>query len=261
MANQLLGDKAKDGVLELNASDDRGIDTVRDKIKSFASKKLTLPEGRHKIIILDEADSMTEAAQQALRLVISNYSNTTRFALACNDSTKIIEPIQSRCVILRFSRLETKEITERLIKVMNIEGVEYDQEGLNVLALSAEGDMRHGLNNLQSTVVGFGKVTKENVYRVVDIPKPEEIQDVVSGCETFDLDKVLWRLDNLIQEGYTALDIVGSLTREIELKEIDEIKKIRALKELTISKMKALDGIVGKDHLYGLVARIIKVFQ
>lgn len=95
----------RDAVLELNASDDRGIDVIRGKIKSFAQRRVTLPPGRHKLVILDEADSMTSAAQQALRRTMEIYSHTTRFALACNNSTKIIEPIQSRCAVLRYSRL------------------------------------------------------------------------------------------------------------------------------------------------------------
>ena len=92
----MLKDTYKEAVLELNASDERGIEVVRDKIKSFAHQKVVVPENMHKIIILDEADSMTDSAQQALRMVMTEYTDTTRFALACNDSSKIIEPIQSR---------------------------------------------------------------------------------------------------------------------------------------------------------------------
>ncbi|KAG6971119.1 hypothetical protein JG688_00004567 [Phytophthora aleatoria] len=115
LARELLGTSMKQAVLELNASDDRGIDTVRSKIKMFAQQKVTLPPGRHKIVILDEADSMTAAAQQALRRTMEIFSATTRFALACNNSTKIIEPIQSRCAILRFTRLPDEMLLRRLL--------------------------------------------------------------------------------------------------------------------------------------------------
>ena len=94
--------------------DDRGIDVVRNKIKMFAQKKVSLPPGRHKIVILDEADSMTSGAQQALRRTMEIFSGTTRFALACNQSSKVIEPIQSRCAIVRFTKLSDKEVLDRV---------------------------------------------------------------------------------------------------------------------------------------------------
>ena len=118
LAHELLGDNFKKAVIELNASDERGINVVRDKIKRFAQQKIPLPEGRHKIIILDEADSMTSSAQGSMRVTISDYSNTTRFVLACNDSSKIIEAIQSRCTVLRFGKLSSEEIKERLKYVL-----------------------------------------------------------------------------------------------------------------------------------------------
>jgi replication factor C subunit 2/4 len=154
LAHQLLGAAYKEGVLELNASDERqvlsgfalrrltrvcrGIDVVRNKIKAFAQKKVTLPPGRHKIVILDEADrqatfryhqlvltypSMTAGAQQALRRTMEIFSNTTRFALACNQSNKIIEPIQSRCAILRYTKLSDAQVMKRLLEICEAEKV------------------------------------------------------------------------------------------------------------------------------------------
>jgi replication factor C subunit 2/4 len=110
IVNELLGEANKHAVKELNASDERGIDVVRTTIKSFAQKECHLPKGLTKVIILDEADSLTEGAQQALRMIMSNYAETTRFVLSCNNSSKIIEPIQSRCIILRFSKLKDSEV-------------------------------------------------------------------------------------------------------------------------------------------------------
>ena len=125
--------------MELNASDDRGIDVVRNKIKQFAQTKILLPPGRQKIIILDEADSMTPGAQQALRRTIEIYSNTTRFAFACNQSLKIIEPLQSRCAILRYNRLSDEEVLARLLEIIKMEDVKYNTEGLQALIFTAEG--------------------------------------------------------------------------------------------------------------------------
>merc|ERR1719365_555863 len=127
---ELLGaERYKSAILELNASDDRGIDVVRNKIKSFAKRKVQLPPGRHKIIILDEADSMTKSAQQALRRTMELYSSTTRFALACNSSEKIIEPIQSRCAMLRYSKLTDAQILVKVIQVCKAETIEYSNDG------------------------------------------------------------------------------------------------------------------------------------
>lgn len=166
LARILLGPNFREGVLELNASNERGIDVVRNKIKMFAQTKVSLPKGRHKIIILDEADSMTEGAQQAMRRTMEIYSDTTRFALACNRSDKIIEPIQSRCAMLRFSKLSDEQILAKAIEVCQIEKLAYDKEGLEAIVFTAQGDMRQALNNLQSTANGYGYVSAENVSKV-----------------------------------------------------------------------------------------------
>ncbi|KAK1055784.1 replication factor C subunit 4, partial [Friedmanniomyces endolithicus] len=176
LARQLLGDAYKEAVLELNASDERGIDVVRNRIKGFAQKKVTLPGGRQKIVILDEADSMTSGAQQALRRTMEIYSGTTRFAFACNQSNKIIEPLQSRCAILRYSRLTDGQVVKRLYQICKAENVEYSDDGIAALVFSAEGDMRQAINNLQSTFAGFGFVSGDNVFRIVDSPHPVKVQ-------------------------------------------------------------------------------------
>uniref|UniRef100_A0A915J4P2 Replication factor C subunit 2 n=1 Tax=Romanomermis culicivorax TaxID=13658 RepID=A0A915J4P2_ROMCU len=136
LAQELLGPSFSQAVLELNASNDRGIDVVRTKIKMFAQQKVTLAPGKHKIIILDEADSMTDGAQQALRRTMEIYSKTTRFALACNQSDKIIEPIQSRCAILRFSKLSDEQVTQRVLEVCKAESVNYTQDGIEAIEIS-----------------------------------------------------------------------------------------------------------------------------
>jgi replication factor C subunit 2/4 len=120
-------------------TNNRGIEVVRNRIKMFAQKKVTLPPNRHKIIILDEADSMTSGAQQALRRTMELYSSTTRFALACNMSSKIIEPIQSRCAILRYTPLNDEQVLQRLVELCRAESIEYTPEGLEALIFTCEG--------------------------------------------------------------------------------------------------------------------------
>lgn len=118
------------------------------------------------------AGSMTPSAQQALRRTMELYSSTTRFALACNTSGKIIEPIQSRCAILRYTRLTDEEVLSRVVRVCAEEGVSYEDKGLEALLFTAEGDMRNALNNLQATHAGFGHISQENVFKVRCGPPP-----------------------------------------------------------------------------------------
>lgn len=231
LAHALLGTTYKDAVLELNASDERGIDVVRNRIKAFAQKKVTLPTGRHKIIILDEADSMTAGAQQALRRTMEIYSNTTRFALACNQSNKIIEPIQSRCAILRYARLSEAQLLKRLLQLCEAEKVKYSEDGLAALIFSAEGDMRQAINNLQSCVAGFDFVNGENVFKVADQPSPVAIQSLLNSCQKGQMDPAMDKLREVCDKGYSAVDVITTLFRVVKtLDNMEEYLKLDYIK-------------------------------
>ncbi|KAI9505240.1 replication factor C subunit 4 [Coemansia spiralis] len=259
LAHTLLGPTYKEAVLELNASDDRGIDVVRNRIKMFAQKKVNLPTGRHKIIILDEADSMTPGAQQALRRTMEIYSNTTRFALACNLSGKIIEPIQSRCAILRYGKLQNEQILHRLVEICRFENVEYTPEGLDAIAFSADGDMRQAVNNLQSTASGFGLITPENVFRVCDQPHPVVIRKMLENCSKGDVDEAVACVTHLWTQGYSAIDIITSIFRVVKVyDELDEDKKLRFVREIGTTHMRIVDGLQTLVQLQGLAARLSK---
>lgn len=140
---------------------------------------------------------MTSGAQQALRRTMEIYSSTTRFAFACNQSNKIIEPIQSRCAILRYARLTDAQIVKRLKQVCDAEKVEHNEEGIAALVFSAEGDMRQAINNLQSTWSGFGFVSGDNVFRVVDSPHPIKVQAMIKACWEGKIDAALETLNEL----------------------------------------------------------------
>jgi replication factor C subunit 2/4 len=246
----------KDAVLELNASNDRGIDVVRNKIKTFAQQKVTLPPGRHKIIILDEADSMTDGAQQALRRTMEIYSKTTRFALACNDSEKIIEPIQSRCAMLRYSRLSDAEILEKIMQVCEKEELLYTDDGLEATIFTSQGDMRQALNNLQSTHAGFGYINSENVFKVCDEPHPLLIKEMLTLCTQSNLDSSYAILKGLWDKGYSSHDIITNIFRVCKTHPMAEYLKLEYIKEIGLTHMKIVEGVDSLLQLTALLARL-----
>lgn len=258
LANELLGPElVLLATLELNASDDRGIDVVRNKIKQFAQTKILLPPGRHKIIILDEADSMTPGAQQALRRTMELYSNTTRFAFACNQSLKIIEPLQSRCAILRYNKLADDQVLSRLLEIAKMEDVKYNSEGLKALIFTAEGDMRQAINNMQSTVAGFGFVDDVNVFKIVDQPHPLVIKKILNACVSKSIDEAIDLLDTLWKKGYSAIDIVTlSFKVAKTLPGIDELKRLDMIKEVGFTHMRVLEGVLSYLQLCGMYAKL-----
>jgi replication factor C subunit 2/4 len=277
LARQMLGDSYKEAVLELNASDERGkphqlrrgimpnkrtlgIDVVRNRIKGFAQKKVTLPQGRQKLVILDEADSMTSGAQQALRRTMEIYSATTRFAFACNQSNKIIEPLQSRCAILRYSRLTDAQVVKRLLQIIEAEKVEYSEDGLAALVFTAEGDMRQAINNLQSTWAGFGFLSGDNVFKVVDSPHPIKIQAMLKACYEGKVDAALETLKELWDLGYSSHDIISTMFRVTKtIPTLSENSKLEFIKEIGFTHMKILDGVQSLLQLSGCVARLSRI--
>ncbi|XP_037091915.1 replication factor C subunit 2-like [Pollicipes pollicipes] len=258
LARLMLGPAFKSAVLELNASNERGIDVVRNKIKTFAQTQVTLPRGRHKIVILDEADSMTDGAQQALRRIMELYSNSTRFALACNTSEKIIEPIQSRCAMLRYSRLSDAQLLAKLLRVCELEQVSYTDDGLEAIVFTAEGDMRQGLNNLQSTFRGFGHVNSENVFKVCDEPHPMLIKDMLTHCAKADIDEAYKIMSHLWRLGYAAEDIITNVFRIVKHHELAEYLKLEFLKEVGYTHMRIAQGETTLLQLSALLARLCR---
>ncbi|XP_027226849.2 replication factor C subunit 2 [Penaeus vannamei] len=256
LARAILGPSFKEGVMELNASNDRGIDVVRNKIKMFAQQKVTLPKGKHKIIILDEADSMTDGAQQALRRTMELYSNTTRFALACNSSEKIIEPIQSRCAMLRYSKLNDSQVLAKIIEVCRKEDLSHTEDGLEAIVFTAQGDMRQALNNLQSTAQGFSHVSAENVFKVCDEPHPLLIKDMIQHCVKTNFDDAYKVLNHLWKMGYAAEDIISNIFRVSKNTNMSEYLKLEFIKEIGYTHLRIVQGNSSLLQLSGLLARL-----
>lgn len=176
---------------------------------------------------------MTPGAQQALRRTMEIYSATTRFALACNTSSKIIEPIQSRCAILRFGRLSPKEVLQRLLQIAKAENIGYTAEGLDALIFTAEGDLRQAINNMQATISGFGFVSPENVFRVCDQPHPGIIETIIEACIKGEIDTAQEGLDQLCSLGYAPVDMVSTffrVTKGMPFSKIPEATQLEFIK-------------------------------
>lgn len=254
-----MGSNFKDAVIELNASNERGIDVVRNKIKMFAQSKMTLEPNQHKIVILDEADSMTAGAQQALRRTMEVYSNTTRFALACNSSEKIIEPIQSRCAVIRFSKISDKRIADKIVEICKKEGLQYDNEGIEAIVFTAQGDLRQAINNLQSVSDGFNKnISSENVFKVCDEPHPLYIKDMFKCCLESKIDEAYAILSNLYHLGYSPEDIIGNIFRICKTYPLPEYLKLEFIKEIGITQIRICQGVNSLVQFSGLLARLCK---
>lgn len=180
MARKLYGNQLQNMVLELNASDDRGIDVVRQQVQDFASTQSISfgAKAAVKLVLLDEADAMTKDAQFALRRVIEKYTRSTRFALICNNVNKIIPALQSRCTRFRFAPLDAVHVTQRLKHVISSEGLDVHEDGLKALVWLSNGDMRKALNILQSTHMASPQITEEAVYLCTGNPMPKDIEQI-----------------------------------------------------------------------------------
>lgn len=203
---------------------------------------------------------MTSGAQQALRRTMEIYSDTTRFAFACNASNKIIEPLQSRCAILRYSRLTDAQIATRLLQICAAESVPHNDSGLAALVFSAEGDMRQAINNLQSTFSGFGLVSGDNVFRVVDSPHPVKVQVLILACWDGRIDAALAVLEELWSAGYSCHDIVSTMFRVTKsVPGLSEHARLEFVREIGFAHMRVLEGVQTLLQLGGCVARLCRV--
>jgi replication factor C subunit 2/4 len=270
IANQLYGPQIKSRVLELNASDERGIDVIRTKVKTFSS--LVVPKNTagdypcppYKIIILDEADNMTEDAQNALRRTIENYSSVTRFCLICNYVSRIIEPLASRCAKFRFRPLSFDGLQSRLVTVRDLEGVKgVTQEVLDALIEVSQGDMRRAITYLQSIHRLYGNdINVESVYMVSgSIPK-KEIQDVLTICQSNSFGQVQACVNKLSLDGYSAGQFLEQLlSHVIAQPDLTNVQKSIIVDAIARADQCLVDGADEFLQMFSVFSVIMKAFS
>ena len=214
LVKSILGEYWRQNFLELNASDARGIETVRTNIKNFCRLK---PVGApFRIIFLDEVDNMTKDAQHALRREMEMYTKTASFILSCNYSSKIIDPIQSRCAIFRFAPIKGQDIIKRLEYIANEENVDYDSTSIETIVYFAEGDMRKAVNLLQAAASGEEKITEDKIYDVVSKAKPKDINEMITKALTGDFlgARDLLR-ETMVLQGTSGEDMVNQIYQDV----------------------------------------------
>lgn len=257
IARQLFGESWNNNFLELNASDERGIDVVRVKVKDFARTK-ALGDVPFKIIYLDECDALTKEAQQALRRTMENYTTTCRFILSCNYSSKIIDPIQSRCAIFKFKPLDKDEIFEIIDNVIKKESLDIDTKAKEAIFLASHGDVRRVENMLQSAATINTKITEEVIFSIASLAKPKELEFVFEKCIQKDFKGARKQLlDIMLQYGLSGLDIISQLQKEVWNTKLENAIKLEFIKDCGEVEFRLIEGSDEFIQLESLLATLI----
>lgn len=257
IVRELFKENWRENYLELNASDERGINVVREKVKGFARTK-SLGEVPFKVIFLDEADALTPEAQQALRRTMENYSGTCRFILSCNYSSKIIDPIQSRCAIFRFKLLEKKDIEKVMKRICEKEKVEITPDALEILYEGSEGDCRRSINLLQSTSSISPKITAELISTVISNAKPKDIRIVLDYALAGDFQKSREKLlDVMLKESISGQDVIKSVQKEIWNLPVEPEIKVKLTEKTGEVEFRIVEGSDPFIQLQSLLASFV----
>uniref|UniRef100_A0A8D0HC48 Replication factor C subunit 4 n=1 Tax=Sphenodon punctatus TaxID=8508 RepID=A0A8D0HC48_SPHPU len=267
-ARELYGPELfRQRVLELNASDERGIQVVREKVKNFA--QLTVSGSRSdgkpcppfKIVILDEADSMTSAAQAALRRTMEKESKTTRFCLICNYISRIIEPLTSRCSKFRFKPLSDEIQRQRLQDISEKENVQVSNEAISYLVQVSEGDLRKAITFLQSAtrLTGGKEITEKVVTEIAGVIPQATLDRLLAACQSGSFEKLETEAKNLINEGYAATQLVNQLHDIIvEREDLSDKQKSVIAEKLAEADKCLADGSDEYLQLLGLCAVVMQ---
>lgn len=256
IAKKILGEYMQQGYLELNAAEDRGVRSISTIIPPFCKRVVNFTSS--KIILLDEADNMTPKCQYDINDMIKEYGRRTKFIFTCNDSTKIIEDIQSVCRIIRFKKLTDTQIITYLSKICKIEKIPFNKNGLMTICYISNGDMRKSINDLQKTAYTFGKVTKGSVLSICKVPDPEEIKKIIDLCFKNNLVEADNEMDNIIKQGYYYLDIVTGFIYVLDNYNLDNDKKLKLIDIVNKTKIIVSTGLRSKLQLSGMICRLIK---
>jgi len=259
VAKELFKEFWKENYLELNASDARGIDVIRQEVKNFARTK-SLGSVPFKIIFLDEADALTKEAQHALRRTMENYTGTCRFILSCNYSSKIIDPIQSRCVVFRFKLLEKKDVAKVILKIAEKEGLKTEERAIQVLYEGSEGDCRRAINLLQASASISPIITEEIINILLSSAKPRDIRVVLDYALAGDFEKAREKLlDVMLKESISGTDVIKAIQKEVWNLDIEPHIKVKLTEKTGETEFRLVEGSDEFVQLQALLASFVLV--
>lgn len=254
-SHELYGDWFTGNFLELNASDERGIDVIRNRVKDFARTK-PFGDVPFKIISLDEADNLTRDAQHALRRTMERYVTSCRFCLICNYSSRIIEPIQSRCAIFRFSRLDEAHVIQRIKAIAKHEEVKMSDDGIQAILYVSSGDLRKAINILQAAAVLQKDVDSDAVYAITGKARPEEIREMIQFALNGNFLEAQQKLQNLlIWQGLSGIDVIRQIHREVLKLGVEEPMKIQLVDLVGEAEYRLTEGADPEIQLSYVLAR------
>ncbi len=258
LAKEFFGENWRGNFIELNSSDERGIDVVRGKIKEFAR---TAPIGADfKIIFLDEADALTNDAQAALRRTMEKYSGICRFILSCNYSSKIIEPIQSRCAVMRFRPLTADDIKGFLQKIVAAEKVDIDDDALNGLIFIAQGDMRRSVNSLQVAASLGKKIDLDLVYQTAGMANPDAVRKLMETALDGNFIQARNQLDDLmIANGLSGQDVIKQIHSSIFDLTVSDYDKVKMIDKCGEVEFRIVEGSNPRIQLEVFLAYLVMV--
>ncbi len=256
LARELLGDTWNSNFLELNASDERGIDVVRTKIKSFC-RSMVLGDAPFRIVFLDEVDNTTSDSQHALRREMEQYTSTSRFILSCNYASKLISPIQSRCVILRFTPLKRQELVQALRRIAELQELDIEDPAYDAIFYVSQGDMRQATNILQAAHSFGGTITNEMIYKISGEANPGDIRRLLAISLQGEFETAREKLREIIfDQGLSGLDLVSQMHREASNMDLNRNKLSRLLRLLADYEFRLVEGSNDLIQSESLVAEI-----
>lgn len=261
LAREFFKDSWQMNFREMNASDERGIDVVRNQIKQFARTN-PLGDATFKILFLDEADALTTDAQAALRRTMESYAQTCRFILSCNYSSKIIDPIQSRCAIYRFKPLGPDAVKEEVRRIASKERLTISTGAMDAIVYIAQGDMRKAINAVQGAAIISKIIDEKRIYAITSTARPDEINDLLTLSLTGDFDGAESLLAQLLHErGIAPNELINQCYRALIKKDIERGLKVQLIDHLGETDFRLSEGANSDIQMEALIARFVLASQ